>query len=53
MSMSYIAGLLLFVTGSLMIQLLLIQCGAVLILTAASLYVFNVLKVVAHKPRQI
>lgn len=53
MSMSYIAGLLLFVTGSLMIQLLLIQCGAVLILTAASLYVFNVLKVVTHKPRQI
>lgn len=53
MSVSYIAGLLLFVTGSLMIQLLLIQCGAVLILTAASLYVFNVLKVVTHKPRQI
>ncbi len=53
MSMSYIAGLLLFVTGSLMIQLLLIQCGAVLILTAASLYLFNVLKVVTHKPRQI
>ncbi|HMR47273.1 MAG TPA: cytochrome C oxidase subunit I [Bacteroidia bacterium] len=53
MSVSYIAGLLLFVTGSLMIQLLLIQCGAVLILTAASLYVFNVLKIVTHKPRQI
>lgn len=53
MSVSYIAGLLLFVTGSLMIQMLLIQCGAVLILAAASLYVFNVLKVVTHKPRQI
>ncbi len=52
MSLAYIAGLLLFVIGSLMIHLLLIQCGAVLILAAASLYVFNVLKVVTHKPQQ-
>ncbi|HRR23580.1 MAG TPA: cytochrome C oxidase subunit I, partial [Bacteroidia bacterium] len=52
MSVAYIAGLLLFVIGSLMIHLLLIQCGAVLILAAASLYVFNVLKVVTHKPQQ-
>lgn len=53
MSVAYIAGLLLFVMGSLMIHLLLIKCGAVLLLMAASLYVFNVLKVVTHKPQQL
>ncbi|HOZ82972.1 MAG TPA: cytochrome C oxidase subunit I [Bacteroidia bacterium] len=53
MSVAYIAGLLLFVTGSLMIHLLLIKCGAVLLLMAAALYVFNVLKVITHKPQQL
>lgn len=50
MSVFYLLGLVLFVTGSLLSNLLLLKSGAVLILAAAILYVFNVIKVITHKP---
>lgn len=50
MSVAYLLGLVLFVTGSLLSHLILLKAGAVLILAAAILYVFNVIKIITHKP---
>lgn len=50
MSVSYLLGLVLFITGSLLSYLLLLKSGAVFILASAILYVFNVIKVITHKP---
>ncbi len=50
MSGAYLLGLVLFVTGSLLSYLILLKAGAIFILAAAILYVFNVIKVITHKP---
>ncbi len=52
MSMAYLPGLVLFVAGTLFRSLILLKSGAALILAAVVLYVFNVLKVITHKPHQ-
>lgn len=50
MSAAYLLGLVLFVTGSLLSYLILLKAGGIFILAAAILYVFNVIKVITHKP---
>lgn len=50
MSGAYLLGLVLFVTGSLLSYLILLKAGGIFILAAAILYVFNVIKVITHKP---
>jgi hypothetical protein len=49
MGIAYISGLLLFVTGIIDSRLIVLKCGAALLLLAAALYSFNVFKLLTHK----
>jgi len=52
MAVVYLAGFVLFITGVLLSVIFVLQVGALLLLLAAVLYNFNVLKTVMHKPVQ-
>ncbi len=52
MAVAYLAGFVLFITGVLLSVIFVLQVGALLLLLAAALYNFNVLKTVMHKPVQ-
>lgn len=49
MVITYGAGFVLFVAGVLAVQILLLQSGAVFLITAAVLYNYNVIKLLLHK----
>jgi hypothetical protein len=49
-ALSYLAGFLLFAGGILLANIILIKCGALLLLCCAFLYNANVFKVLFHKP---
>lgn len=50
MSLAYLFGLVLFVAGGLLNNFVLLKLGAFMLLITAILYVFNVIKVITHKP---
>jgi hypothetical protein len=50
MAVLYLAGFVLFVTGILLSVVFVLQIGALLLLLAAGLYNFNVMKIILHKP---
>lgn len=50
MAVLYLSGFVLFVAGILGSVVLVLQCGALILLAAAALYNFNVLKLLLHKP---
>jgi len=49
MMYSYIAGLIFFIAGIFSSLIVLLKCGAVLLIIAAFLYNLNVIKIVLHK----
>lgn len=51
MTMAYLLGFILFLPGVLLANTLLLQAGTVLLLTAAVLYNWNVLKMLVFKPK--
>jgi hypothetical protein len=53
MAVSYLAGFVLFVTGILLSVVFVLQAGALLLLLAAVLYNFNVIKIMLHKPAML
>ena len=50
MAVLYLAGFVLFVAGILLSVVFVLQIGALLLLLAAGLYNFNVMKIILHKP---
>lgn len=50
MAVSYLSGFVLFITGILLSAVFVLQAGALLLLLAAALYNFNVIKIMLHKP---
>jgi hypothetical protein len=50
MSIAYLAGFAIFIAGIVLLNNLLLKAGAVLLLTAAVLYVWNVGITVLHQP---
>lgn len=53
MSVVYIAGLIIFVIGILISNILLLKAGAIFLLLTAILYNWNVLNVMTHKPKML
>ena len=53
MAITYIVGFIIFATGILFSNTILLKTGAILLLLTAVLYNWNVLKIFMHKPTQL
>lgn len=49
MSVTYLTGFLIFLTGLLSIKIILLQIGSIFLLATALLYNWNVIKLITHK----